>query len=296
MFCALAELHFLRFAAHPLVGVHPVEAQALAQTGDNEVETVSSEYQHGSPFSQSSWTGLVDLDTAGVRSIAGSNNSSEISEEHVVVHLKPEGGWDQNQNALETIQHNDEEEEEQQPLVTKAPNMSGPESHGGSAQEEEDHYSEASDTPTLSTTAPQTPQTQTSNSVLADIVESLMRPFRYWTGDEETQKEASGFRATGGEGRAQMEGSTRNPSLSKAGGNKGDTDNTIKEQTNHTLSIGPLVAGVQSPHEGLSEQEKETTPPNPKAPMVHKTAQSDTLMLPVASSPPSAVNGMIFCV
>lgn len=270
-----------------------MEAQALAQTGENKVESASSEYQHGSPFSEtSSWTGLVDLDTAGVHTAAGHNNSSEISEEHVVIHIQPEEDRDQNQNGL--IKHNDEEE---QPVITKAPNIFGSESHGGSAQEEEDRYSEASDAPTLSTTALQTPQTQTSNSVLADIVASLMRPFRYWTGDEETQKEASQFgttTATAGEG--QIEASTRNPSVSKAGGNKGDTDNAIKEQTSHTLSIGPPVAEVQSPHEGLSEQEKEATPPNPQAPTVHKTAQSDTMLLPVASNPPSAVNGMILCV
>uniref|UniRef100_H3D6N5 Neurocan core protein n=1 Tax=Tetraodon nigroviridis TaxID=99883 RepID=H3D6N5_TETNG len=130
----------------------------------------------------------------------------------------------------------------------------------------------ASDTPTLSTTAPQSPHTQTSNSVLADIVESLMRPFRYWTGDEETQKEASHFGATAGEG--QIEASTRSPTLSRASGNKGDTDNAIKEQTSHTLSFGPPVAGIQSPHEGLSEQEKEAIPPNPQASTVHKTAQT----------------------
>lgn len=276
------------------MGVQALGAQALAQTGDNKVESVSSEYQHGSLFSEtSSWTGLVDLDTAGVRAVAGSNNSSEISEEHVVIHIKPEEEWDQNQNGLETFEHNDKEEGEQ-PVITKAPNISGLENHGGSAQEEEDHYSEASDTPTLSTTAPQTPQTQTSNSVLADIVESLMRPFRYWTGDEDTQKEASHFGATAGEG--QIEVSTRNPILSKAGGNKGDADNAINEQTSHSLSIEPPVAGVQSPHEGLSEQEKEATPSIPQAPTVHQTAQSDTTMLPVASNPPSAVNGMIFCV
>lgn len=280
-----------------------MEAQALAQTGDNKVDSVSSQHQHGSPFSEtSSWTGLVDLDTAGVRSVAGSSNSSEISEEHVVIHLKPAEDWDQNQNGLETVGHNEEkteeeeEEEVEQPVITKAPNISSPESYGGSAQEEEDRYSEGPETP-LPTTAPQTPQTQTSNSVLADIVESLMRPFRYWTGDEETQKEASHLgAAAGGEDRAQMEASTRNPSLSKAAVNKGDADNAIKEQSGHTRSIGPLVAGVPSQHEGLSEQEKEATPPNPQAPTVHKTAQSDITMPPGASSPPPTVKGMIFCV
>lgn len=277
-----------------------MEAQALAQTGDNKVESVSSQHRHGSPFSEtSSWTGLVDLDTAGVRSVAGSSNSSEISEEHVVIHLKPAEDWHQNQNGLETVGHIEEKEEEEeveQTVITKAPNISSPESHGGSAQEEEDHYPEGSETP-LPTTAPQTPQTQTSNSVLADIVESLMRPFRYWTGDEETQKEASHLgAAAGGEGRAQIEASTRNPSLSKAAGNKGDADNAIKEQSGRTRSIGPLAAGAPSPHEGLLEQEKEATPPNPQAPTVHKTAQSDITMPPGASKPPPAVKGMIFCV
>lgn len=273
-----------------------MEAQALAQTGDNRVESVSSQYQHGSPFSEtSSWTGLVDLDNTGVRSIAGSNNSSEISEEHVVIHLKPEDDWDQNQNGLETVQHNNEQEE--QPAIKKGPKISGSESLGGSAQEEEDHYFEASDTPTLSTTTSPTPQT--SNSVLADIVESLMRPFRYWTGGEEvekTQKPASHFEETVGEGHAQVEASTRNPSSTKAGGNKADTDNAIKEHAGQTLSFWPPMAGVQSPQEGLTEREKETTPPNRQAPTVHKADQSNSMMQPVASNPPSAVNGMIFCV
>lgn len=273
-----------------------MEAQAQAQTGDNRVESVSSEYQRGSPFSEtSSWTGLVDLDTAGVRSVAGSNNSSEISEEHVVIHLKPEEDWEQNKNGLETVQHNNEQEE--QPVIKRVLKMSGSESLGGSAQEEEDHYFEASDTPTLSTTASPTPQT--SNSVLADIVESLMRPFRYWTGGEEVekiQKPASHFEEKAGEGHAQTEASTRNPSSSKADGNKANTDNTIKEHASQTLSFWPPMTGVQGPHEGLSEQEKETTPPNRQAPTVHKADQSNSMMQPVASNPPSAVNGMLFCV
>ncbi|XP_056894357.1 neurocan core protein isoform X2 [Takifugu flavidus] len=272
------------------VGVQAMEAQALAQTGGNRVESVSSQYQHGSPFSEtSSWTGLVDLDNTGVRSIAGSNNSSEISEEHVVIHLKREDDWDRNQNGLETVQHNNEQEE--QPAIKKGPKISGSESLEGSAQEEEDHYFEASDTPTLSTTASPTPQT--SNSVLADIVESLMRPFRYWTGGEEvekTQKPASHFEETAGEGHAQMEASTRNPSSSKAGGNKADTDNAIKEHASQALSFWPPMAGVQSPLEGLTEREKETTPPNQQAPRVHKADQSNSMMQPVASNPPSAVN------
>lgn len=275
-----------------------MEAQALAQTADNRVESVSSQYQHGSPFSEtSSWTGLVDLDSVGVRSAAGSNNSPEISEEHVVMHLKPEEEWDQNQNGLEAVQHNNEEEE---PAVTNVPNTSGPESLGGSAQEEEDHYFEASDTPTLSTTASPAPQTQTSNSVLADIVESLMRPFRYWTGGEqeveETRKEASPAGEAAGGGRAKMDASTANTSSSKAGGSKGEADNAIKEHASHALPFWPPMAGVQSPNDGLSEAEKEATPPNPQAATIHKTDPSDTMAMPAASTPPSAVNGMIPCV
>lgn len=275
-----------------------MEAQALAQTADNRVESVSSEYQHGSPFSEtSSWTGLVDLDSVGVHSAAGSNNSPEISEEHVVMHLKPEEDWDQNQNGLEAVRHNNEEEE---PAITNVPNTAGPENLGGSAQEEEDHYFEASDTPTLSSTASPDPQTQTSNSVLADIVESLMRPFRYWTGGEqeveETRKEASSAEEAAGGGRAKMHASTANTSSSKTGGSKGDADNAIKEHAGHVLPFWPPTPGVQSPNEGLSEAEKEATPPNPQAPTIHKTDPSDTMAMPVASTPPSAVNGTIPCV
>lgn len=295
-------------AAHQAAGVQAAEAQALHQTANPDAEAISlaTEAQHGAPFSKTStWTGLVDLDNTGVHSIVRTNNSSEISEEHVVIHLRPEEGWDENQDGPRTSQPSREEEEEYDD--PKSSNTSGPsdlrslESHGGSAHEEEDGgYFGSSDIPTLSSIATSTPQPQTSNSVLAEFVKTLMRPFRYWTGGEEvegTQKGPSGLGEKAGENHAQGEASGRNLSFPKPSGNKGSVDNAIMEHRSGSFSFLAPTTGVQSPDEGLSEQEKEVTPLIRLVPAVPRTGQSDTKTQPVerASNPPSTVNGMSSC-
>uniref|UniRef100_A0A8C9Z0V9 Neurocan n=1 Tax=Sander lucioperca TaxID=283035 RepID=A0A8C9Z0V9_SANLU len=242
-------------------------------------EAISSvtEAQHSAPFSKTStWTGLVDLDHTGVHSIAGINNSSEISEEHVVIHLSSNT---MGLSDLESL-----------------------ESHGGSAHEEEDGgYFGSSDTSTLSSIASSTPQPQTGNSVLAEFVNTLMRPFSYWRGGEEveeTEKGPSVLEEKAGENQTQGEASSRNLSIPKPSGNKGSMDNAITEQRSGSFSFRTPTSGPQNPEEGLSEQEKEVMPLIRLVPAVQSTGQNDTATQPgerasstSADEPPSNGNG-----
>ncbi len=280
-------------------GVQAVEAQAASPAA--EASSSATEAQRSAPFSRTSiWTGVVDLDNAGVHSIAGiNNNSSEISEEHVVMHLKPDEGWNEKANGPGVSLPSQEEETDD----PKRDNTLGPadlrnlESNGGSAHEEEDGgYFGSSDTPTSSSTASPTSQPQTSNSVLAEFVNTLMRPFRYWAGGEEaTEKGPSGLEEKAGENQMQGEASSRNLSTAKPSGNKGSLDNAIMEH----FSFRAPTSGPQTPEEGLSEQEKEVIPLIRLVPAVQSTGKSDTTMQPgeQASIPPSAINGMSsYCV
>ncbi|XP_060890789.1 aggrecan core protein-like [Labrus mixtus] len=85
--------------AHQPVGVQAAQSQTLYQTTNAAAEDISSvtAAQHRDPFSKNfSSKGPVDLNNPEVNSIAG-NNTSEISEEHVVIHSKPAEGWDEKQ-------------------------------------------------------------------------------------------------------------------------------------------------------------------------------------------------------
>lgn len=287
-------------AAHHAAGVQAVEAQALHQTANPEAQSISlaTEAQHGATLTKTStWTGLVDLDNSGVHSIARTDNSSEISEEHVVIHLQPGEGWD-GLGREDQVQSDGPKSSN-----TSVPsNLRSLESHGGSAQEEEDAgYFGSSDIPTLSTMATSTPQPQTSNSVLAEFVKSLMRPFTYWTGGVEVvgkpMEGSSGLEEKAGGNPALGEASTRNKSFPKPSGNKGSVDNAIVEPRGGGLSSWTPTTGLQSPDEGLSEQEKEVMPLIPLVPAVQATGQSDNKTRPGerASNPPSTINGMSAC-
>lgn len=269
--------------------------------------SLATEAKHGATFSKTStWTGLVDLDNAGIHSFARINNSSEISEEHLVIHLRPEEGWDENQEGTRTSQPSREEAEESDgPKSTSTSGLSDLrilENHGDSAQEEEDGgYFGSSEIPTLSSMASSTPQPQTSNSVLAEFVKSLMRPFRYWTGGKEverTPKGPSGLEEKAGENNAQGEESSRNLSIPKPSGSKGSMDNAIMEHRSSSFSFWDPATGAQSPDEGLSEQEKEVKPLIGLVPAVQRTGQTDvkTHLAERASTPPSTVNGRSLCV
>ncbi len=303
---AFGEMWLLCVAARQPAGVQAAEAQALYQTANPAAEAFSSatEAQHSAPFSKTStWTGLVDLDNAGVHSIAGINNSSEISEEHVVIHLRPEEGLDEKRDGPRTSQPSREEESDAQESSNTLghSDLGSLESHGGSAHEEEDGgYFGSSDTPTLSSLVSSTPQSQTSNSVLAEFVNTLMRPFRYWTGGkevQETEKGISVLEEKAGENQTQGEATSRNLSIPKPSGNKGSMDNAIMEHRSGSFSFRPPKSEIQSPEEGLSEQEREVMPLIRLVPAVQSTGQSDTTTQPgerasstSAANPPSAVD------
>lgn len=284
-------------AAYQPAGVQAAEAQALYQVPNPAAEATSSvtEAQRPAP---STWTGLVDLDSAGVNSIARINNSSEISEEHVVIHLRPEGSWGDKQDGPGTSQPSQEEPKSSNTMGLS--DLETLESHGGSAHEEEDVGSfGSSDTPTLSSS---TPQPQTSNSVLSEFVNTLMRPFRYWRGGEqvnETEKGTSAPEEKAGENQTQGEASSRNLSIPKQSGNKGSMDNAIMEHRSGSFSFRTPASGLQNPEEGLSEQEKEVMPLIRLVPAVQITGQNDTSTQPgerasstSADNPPTNSNGM----
>ncbi|XP_048859491.1 neurocan core protein-like [Brienomyrus brachyistius] len=138
----------------------------------------------------STWTGLVDLDKEGTDSIMG--NESEISEEHVVIHLRSE------QSPLDWAEQLGAEVQAPQevlaPKITTVLLPSALESldtHGGSAREEEvdedpDVRSDSSIPPIFSTPTP-TVKTQTSSTLISNIMGSFIRPWRYLTGSSESE-------------------------------------------------------------------------------------------------------------
>lgn len=285
------------FVVHQAPGVQALEAQTLQLTTNPEAETHPAAQQSSTFAKSSSWTGLVDLDNTDVNSLAKTNNSSEISEEHVVIHLQQVEDWEEHQDGPGTSQPIGEESDESE--GTKRGNVSGlanlrsVENHGGSAHEQDDGGSfSPSDIPALSTVASSTPQPHSSNSVLAEFVKSLMRPFRYLTGAEKSEKTQKA-----GENNTQEETSSRNLSFPKANRKKGSVDNAIVEHKSDSLAFWTPTVGVSSPDEGLSEREKEAGPLIRLVPAVQRAGQSDTEMQPAegASGPPSTVDGMKSC-
>ncbi|XP_042339518.1 neurocan core protein [Plectropomus leopardus] len=281
------------YRAHQSAGVQAAEAQALFQPNPAAEATSSvTEAQPSMHFSKTStWTGLVDLDNESVRSIAGNNNSAEISEEHVVIHLRPEEDWDEKQDRPRVSQPSQEESGPKNSNTMGLSDLENLESQGGSAHEEEDAASFGS---TLSSVTSSTPQPQTSNSVLAEFVNTLMRPFRYWRGGEEVEAEKalSGLEEKAGENQTQGEASSRNPSIPKPSGNKGSMDNAILEHRSASFPFRTPTSGVQNQEEGLSEQEKEVMPLVRLVPAVKSTGQNDTTTQPGqrASSTPADNN------
>lgn len=279
-----------RVAAHEPLGVQAAEAQTI----NPEADVNSSVTQSSAPFSKtSSWTGLVDMEQTG------NSSSSEISDEHIVIHLRPEEDWDEKQNTPKSSQTNQEESDSSMSSSSLGlSDLENLESNGGSAHEEEDPTAFGSDNPTLSSTASSTPQPQTSNSVLVEFVNTLMRPFRYWTGTEmeqETEKKPSVLEETAGENQTRGEASSRNLSVPKPSGNKGSMDNAIMEHSG-SFSFRAPASGLQTPEEGLSEQEKEVVPLIRLVPALQHADQGDTgqeASSPSADNSVSTVNSKI---
>nr|XP_020508223.1 neurocan core protein-like [Labrus bergylta] len=270
------------YTAHQPAGVQAAESQTSYQTNP-AAESISSvtEAQHRPPFSKTStWTGLLDLDSTGANSTDGMNSSTEISEEHVVLHLKPAEGLGENQDGPRSSQTSQEDSD-----GTESNNTFGLldlESHGGSAHEDGGRVG-SSDTATLSSAASSTPQPQTSNSVLAEFVHTLMKPFRSWRGGEgaeETEMRPSVSEEITRENQTQGEASTINQSEPKPSVKKSNMDNAIMEHRTAGFSFRAPTSGLQSPEDGLSEQEKEVMPLVPLVPAVQITGQRDTMSRP----------------
>ncbi|CAJ1060216.1 neurocan core protein-like [Xyrichtys novacula] len=287
------------YTAHQPAGVQAAESQTLNHNTSPAAEAILSisEIQRRAQLSKpSTESSLGDLDNAEVSSVAGINNSSEVSEEHVVIHLQPELGWNEKQQRLKSNQSNQEESEGPQ----SDNNLRETKSRGGFAHQQEDGGQfVSSDTQTLPSIASSTPQAQTHNNVMAEFVNTLMKPFRYWRGGEkmrETDKASSVLGETLKVNQTQGETSSRNQSEPKPSGNKGTMDNTIMEHRSGSFSFRASTSGLQSPEDGLSEQEKELMPLIPLVPAIQITGQSDSTTQPgepAASSsdnPPPTVN------
>lgn len=271
----------------------------MYQTANPAAEALSSATEAQRSAKTSTWTGLVDLDKAGVPSIA--DNSSEISEEHVVLHLNPGEGWDERHDGPNMSQPSqDESDTTNSSNALGLSDLEGLESHGGSAHEEEDGTYFALDSPTLSSVASSTPQTQTSNSILADFINTLLMPIKYWTGDEEGNKTEEGPTAPeekAADNQTHGEASGRNLSIPKSSGNKGSMDNAITEDRSGTFSFRASSSEPQSPEEGLSEQEKEVVPLIRLVPAVQNTGRTDTSTHSgeqAADNPQSTAKGKTF--
>ncbi|XP_077462756.1 neurocan core protein isoform X2 [Stigmatopora argus] len=172
--------------------------------------------------------------------VEDTSNFSDISGEHMVIHFMPE----QSQDGLPTGQS-----------WTEKPNGSDndpveQESHGGSAQEEEDTLD-----PSPSEAAP-TLQHHSSKSILSDFVSTLMKPFKYWVGTDVN----------------------RNQTLnSQVGEIKGGGDNSITKFGSDSYPPRLLYAsGLNSAEEGLSEQEKEGVPLFPLLPAVQNAGKMES--------------------
>ncbi|XP_041648236.1 neurocan core protein-like [Cheilinus undulatus] len=281
------------YTAHQPAGVQAAESQTFYQSTNSAAEDTSlvTQAQNRAPFSKiSPWTDEGVLDKAGANSITEINNSSEISEEHVVVHLNPAESWkeeqDESRNSLE---------ESNSTIMNNSSGESDLETHGGSAHEQEDggHFG-SSDSATLSSVVSSTPHSQTSNSVLAEFVNTLMKPFRYWSkgeGLEETDEGHVVSEEQTRENQTQGEASSRNQSEPKLNANKGSMENAIMEHRSGSFSFRAPTSGPQSPEEGLSEQEKEVMPLVRLVPAVQITGQRDTSTQPgERASIPSADN------
>lgn len=223
----------------------------------------------------STWTGLVDLDDAEENSLAKTNNSAEISEEHIVIHLQPVDDWEEQQVGPMTSQpimagSQESEATMSDGSVSGPANLSRLENHGGSAheQKEDSGSHNPSDTGSSSSVAPGPPQHQSNNNILAEFVKSLMMPFRYLAGAEKAEKSQKGTSLLEENHTQEEETSSRNLSVPKAARKKGSVDNAIIERKSDGFNFWAPTAGASSPGEGLSEQEKEAKPLVPLVPLV----------------------------
>ncbi|KAF7702954.1 neurocan core protein isoform X1 [Silurus meridionalis] len=225
--------------------LEPKALLQISETSQTSNSTDDWELQQNEAFPQpSTWTGLVDLDKEEFNSIAD-NESSEISEEHVVIHLRARES-PVIQEAHASKDHS--------PLILEL--------YGGSAKEDPDEREASEDhrlsmEPSLTTPSTST-QVPTSNSMLFNFVDSFMRPWKYRKGSASTgapSTVSSLLKETSEEVqdvRVRPDGGLK--------GNKGSIDNAIVEPESIELSSEPSTVYSE---EGLLEQEKEVVLPVP---------------------------------
>lgn len=287
----------LLVAAYQPAGLQVSEAKALYLTAEPAAEALSlvTEAKRSTPSTRNStWIGLVDSNRTRDPSFLEINDSSEISEEHVLIDLRPEEGWGERRNISRTGQHG--QDDSGGPNNNNTLGLLDPESH-------EDHGNVVSDTPrpfiTLST-----PQPQTSNSILSEFVKTLMRPFEYWTrskGAGKTEGELTVPEGKNKENQRQEQTSSKNLSFLKPGGIKGSMDNAILEHRSGTFSLRGATSELQSSEKELSEQEKELIPLIKLTPAVQNTEQSKTSTHPGAvntfsDNPQATLNSKLFVI
>lgn len=261
------------------------------QYRDPEANSSDTEPQHSAHYPQpSTWTGMEDLDKEGISSITGGNESSEISEEHVVIHLRPgestQGWGEENQETQGQSKTGDPQNPSSSPNTSTLglSVLESLEAHGGSAQEEvegegdEEWRFGSSDSPLSSQAAPVL-QAQTANYVLHSFVNNLMKPFRYWTGSVEADTEAPlpATPASLPEGRGVQDQTTPGSAMvtltegKQKLGSKGSTENAIIEHQIRGSVLKTSTNGLTSTEGGLPDQDREVVTLDPLGPVIQYT-------------------------
>ncbi|KAG5276160.1 hypothetical protein AALO_G00128540 [Alosa alosa] len=247
-----------------------VEAVGLLQTGEDlesgpledQTDPQKNHLSQPSYPEPSTWTGIVDLEKEGINSIV-SNESSEISEEHVVIHLRPDEA---------SVRWGEEQEESmgepQEAMAPKILSLLGltdqdkVENQGGSAKEDEtDEGTEEVELPfglDHLTVASPTPQSHTTGeSMLSNIVNTIMRPWRYWASSTKADVPPTSPSLTSGPTPEIQRAKSKLEEL-KVGVRKGNPSNANAiVEPSHKTSTAVSPAGTD---DGLSEQERELMP------------------------------------
>eukprot|EP00063_Salmo_salar_P029383 XP_014004218.1 PREDICTED: neurocan core protein [Salmo salar] len=272
-------------------GVQAAQPVGFLQYRDPEANSSDTEPQHSAHYPQpSTWTGMEDLDKEGISSITGGNESSEISEEHVVIHLRPgestQGWGEENQETQGQSKTGDPQNPSSSPNTSTLglSVLESLEAHGGSAQEEvegegdEEWRFGSSDSPLSSQAAPVL-QAQTANYVLHSFVNNLMKPFRYWTGSVEADTEAPlpATPASLPEGRGVQDQTTPGSAMvtltegKQKLGSKGSTENAIIEHQIRGSVLKTSTNGLTSTEGGLPDQDREVVTLDPLGPVIQYT-------------------------
>ncbi|XP_018583606.2 neurocan core protein [Scleropages formosus] len=253
--------------------IHSVnESSSTRQNSDLRQSSKESETFTLPGPQPSSWTDPTNLEKEGTNSSTGSE-SSEISEEHVVIHLGPGETpvtWEEQPDAEASSPR-----EASVPKITTldVSDVEHQGSLGDSAKEEE--ASEESDRllgssfPLLSSAPTPTVKSQVNSTILSNIVNSLIKPWWYVTSSPKTEVKvtpSSPTQASLLETQELMATGRGNPTGVKSETIKRGSNNAIleyfEEQESHKTSSGDPV-GIE---EELSQRERE---------IISKPKQSD---------------------